>query len=246
MFTSPAARPLIKIFMKNILLLFFFLVLGLQTLFAGMPDFGPDGLSGLTKAQKQDLDKGKIVFSTTNSGEQAQSTLIEAAVVFDVTPQETWRLLSKTEDQIKYLKEIDELNIIKTEPTLNIQEFKLKIAFLTIVYRVIHRFDESNQYIYWGLDPSFNNDLEDLRGFWRFYPYGQGKTLARYGSNVSIKNIPDWIEAIFKKSGVKKSLLAVKKYVDSGELMGKHKKGRDYGKTENYQNPYQKHTCFHR
>ena len=197
-------------------MVFFLLMLGGQSPFAGMPDFGPDGLSGLTEEQRQNLDKGKIVFSTTDTGAQGQNALIEAAVVFNVPLQETWRLLSKTEDQIKYLKEIYELNIIKTGSALNIQEFKLKIAFLDIVYRVIHRFDEANQYIYWSMDPSFDNDLEDLRGFWRFYPYGQGKCLARYGSNVSIRNIPSWIEAIFKKSGVKKSLLAVKKYVDSG------------------------------
>lgn len=198
-------------------MIFFLLMLGVQASFAGMPGFGADGLSGLTEAQRQDLDKGKIVFSTTDTG---GSALIEAAVVFDVSLQETWRLLSKTEDQIKYLKEIYELNIIKTEPALNIQEFKLKIAFLDIVYRVVHRFDEANQYIYWSMDPSFDNDLEDLRGFWRFYPYGQGRCLARYGSNVSVRNIPNWIESIFKKSGVKKSLIAVKRYVDSGGTYG--------------------------
>jgi len=210
---SPPAVLFMRTFMRDIILIFFLLVLGVQSLFADMPGFGPDGLSGLTGAQRQDLDKGKIVFSTTDAG---GSALIEAAVVFDVPLQEAWRLLSRTEDQIKYLKEIYELNIIKTEPALNIQEFKLKIAFLDIVYRVVHRFDEANQYIDWSMDPSFDNGLEDLRGFWRFYPYGQGRCLARYGSNVSVRNIPNWIEAIFKKSGVKKSLIAVKRYVDSG------------------------------
>jgi len=71
------------------------------------------------------------------------------------------------------------------------------------------------------LDPDYNNDLNGLEGFWRLYPYGEGKTLARYGSNISVKYVPGWIESVFKKRGVKKALLSVKKYIDSG---GKYRK----------------------
>jgi len=66
------------------------------------------------------------------------------------------------------------------------------------------------------MDKSFNNDLADLQGFWKLYPYPGGRTLVQYGSNVSIKNVPDWIENMFKKKGVEKSLNCVKKYVNTG------------------------------
>jgi len=66
------------------------------------------------------------------------------------------------------------------------------------------------------MDKSFNNDLADLQGFWKLYSYPGGETLVRHGSNVSIKNVPDWIENMFKKKGVEKSLNCVKKYVNKG------------------------------
>ena len=117
---------------------------------------------------------------------------------------------------MKFLEEVDELKIVeKTELQDNL-EFKLKIIFLTFVYRVIHHFDEDDFHIYWGLDPSFENDLLDLEGFWKLHPYGEGRTLARYGSQVSLRNVPQWLESLFKRHGVKKSLVAVRKYVNSG------------------------------
>ncbi|MEN6474031.1 MAG: hypothetical protein ABFD81_08460 [Syntrophaceae bacterium] len=183
---------------------------------AAVPDFGPDGLKGLETSQQQKLAQGEIVFTFTNSATQAHSGLIEAAVVFNQTPEQTWNLLYHTEDQAKYLKELEEAKIIAKNPLKDTIEFRVKAAFLTFVYRVNHNFDHAGMNFWWALDPTFKNDLTDLRGYWRFYPYGQGKTLARYGSTVSLKNVPSFIEDMFKKSGVARSLASVKKYVDSG------------------------------
>lgn len=183
---------------------------------AATPDFGPDGLKGLNEAQKQKLAQGQIVFTFTDSTSQAHAGLIEAAVVFDKSPEETWYFLTRVEDQYKYLKEVEiSRAMTKTDP-VNLVLFKVTAAMLSVDYRVSYQYDQANKYFHWGLDPGFQNDLLDLRGFWRVYPYGQGKTLARYGSNVSLKNVPGFIEDMFKKSGVSRSLVSVKKYVDSG------------------------------
>ena len=137
-------------------------------------------------------------------------------MVFNQTPEQTWNLLYRTEDQAKYLKELEEAKIIAKSPFKDTIEFRVKAAFLTFLYRVNHNFDRTGLNFWWGLDPTFKNDLVDLRGYWRFYPYSQGKTLARYGSTVSLKKVPAFIEDMFKKSGVARSLASVKKYVDSG------------------------------
>jgi len=183
---------------------------------AAVPDFGQDGLKGLDASQVKKLANGEIVFTFTDSATQAHSGLIEAAVVFNQTPEQTWHLLSRTEDQAKYLKELEEARKIAKSPLQDTIEFKVKAAFLTFLYRVNHNFDRSGMNFWWALDPTFKNDLVDLRGYWRFYPYGQGRTLARYGSTVSLKKVPAFIEDMFKKSGVARSLTSVKKYVDSG------------------------------
>jgi len=33
---------------------------------------------------------------------------------------------------------------------------------------------------------------------------------------VSLRNVPEWLESPFKRRGVAKSLIAVRRYVDSG------------------------------
>jgi len=88
---------------------------------------------------------------------------------------------------------------------------------LTYNYRVIENYYPETKCLRWMLDTSYSkNDLSMLKGYWQLYPYGNGKTLARYGSSVSFKNVPEFIENMFKKGGVKDALASVKKYVDSG------------------------------
>jgi hypothetical protein len=173
-------------------------------------------MKGLTAEQREDLADGKIVFSTTDTDADEESTLVEAALIFDEPPEYVWEVLYRTEDQIKFLEEVKEVRIIEKEELQDNIEFKLKVLFMTFVYRLIHHFEQDDLHIHWGLDPSFDNDLLYLRGFWKLHPYGEGKTLARYGSDVSLKNVPRWIQSLFKKRGVAKSLEAVREYIDSG------------------------------
>jgi hypothetical protein len=205
---------------KKFFTVIFFILLMVNYGEAAIPYFGNDGLQGLSENQIKDLSEGKIIFYTSDSlrdeSTEAQSSIITAVMVLDKSPEEIYNTLFHTEDQIKYLEEIKEIRIVKKSEEQDNIEFKLKVMMFNFVYRVIHNFDKKNLYIYWAMDKSFNNDLADLKGYWKLYSYPGGRTLARYGSNVSIKNVPDWIENIFKKKGVEKSLNCVKKYVNTG------------------------------
>lgn len=198
----------------------FFVFLMINYAGAAVPDFGNDGLKGISESQMKEITDGKIVVNTSDDTidetTQAKSSLITAVFIFNKPPEEVFNLLYRSEDQIKFLAELKDVKVISKSDTQNDIEFKTRAAVFTFVYRVIHHFDRNNLYMYWAMDKSFKNDLQDLRGFWKFYPYPGGKTLARYGSNVSIKGVPDWVENIFKKSGVKNALTNVKKYVDTG------------------------------
>lgn len=183
---------------------------------AATPDFGQNGLKHLEIQQRQRLAKGDIVFTVTPLAKQEHAGLIEAAVIFNQPIEKTWNLLYRIEDQVKYLNELEEAKVIAQTPLHQTVEFKARFAFLTFSYRVNLTFDKAGLNFFWRLDPNFNNDLRDLRGFWHFYPFGQGKTLGRYGCIVSLKNIPAFIEDIFKKSLIARSLASMKKYVDAG------------------------------
>lgn len=109
-----------------------------------MPDFGPDGLAGLTLEQKQKLAQGEIILPESVVKTPGGKTLIEAALVFNKPPEEVWRLLSKTEDQVKYLDEVKKVTVIFKSSTGDNLEFTIKLLTKIFVYRQVHQFDEKN------------------------------------------------------------------------------------------------------
>jgi len=182
-------------------------------------DFGTDGLKGLTSEQQEKLSKGEIVFASSDSGE---STLIEAVIIFNVTPETSWKLISKTEDQSLYLNESKEIEVISKTPEKAVEVHTAGVMFMKFVYGVMEYYHPHAMWLRWELDANYpENDLRELSGYWQLYSYGNGQTLARYGNKASAKNVPRFIEDMFKKGGVRKGLASVKKYVDSG---GMHRK----------------------
>jgi hypothetical protein len=178
------------------------------------PDFGQDGMAGLTDSQKNDLKNGRIVFSATDKDKD--SSIIEAAIIFNKPLEEVWDMLSQTEDQIKYLKEVNKLKLIDRNGNTDAMWFQLKIMLFTVRYQINHHYNKDNMSFYWSLDPAYKSDFRELKGFWKFYPYENNKTFARYGSLVSFKFLPLWLQDALKKKGIEKALKSVKCYVDSG------------------------------
>ncbi len=192
------------------------------------PDFGPDGLTGLTPGQRQKLFQEEIVFPKRIGQTAAGKSFIEAALLFNQPAAEAWQLLARTQDQIQYLDHVEKITVISKTPIEDNLEFTTKMAMKTFVYRVIHKFDSKNLSICWSLDPSFANDLKELEGFWRLYPFDQEKTIARYGCSISPGFIvPKFILDALIRKDLRAALAAVKKYVDSG---GRWKKGPPWPK----------------
>lgn len=186
-------------------------------------DFGTWGLKGLSSEQLANLSNGEIVF--LNDGiEKAgiKNPLIEAAMVFSASPERTWKLISKTDDQPKYISQCKEIKVVKKSAAMACETHCVGNWLMSYNYGVIEKYFPENKCIYWILDTNYaKNDLIALKGYWQFYPYGNGKTLARYGSSVSFKNVPEFVENMFKKGGVKDALASVKKYVNSDGLYHK-------------------------
>lgn len=178
------------------------------------PDFGPDGMTGLSDSQKNELKDGRIVFSATDMDKD--SSMIEAAIIFNKPPEAVWDMLSNTDEQIRYLKEVNKIKLIDKNGNTDTMWFQLKIMLITVKYQINHHYNKENLCFHWSLDPSYKSDFRELKGFWKFYPYENNKTVARYGSLVNIKFLPLWLQDAIKKKGVEKALKSVKCYVDSG------------------------------
>lgn len=179
-------------------------------------DFGNTGLKGLSSEQLTKLASGEIVFISNDKGD-SNNSLIEAAIVFSAPPETAWKLISKTDDQPLYIDDCKDITVINKSPAKAKEVHTVGNWLVTYNYGVIQNYSPESLCLYWMLDTSYsNNDLVAMKGYWQFYPYGDGKTLARYGSMVSFKNVPKFVEDMFKKGGMKDALTSVKKYVDSG------------------------------
>ncbi len=132
--------------------------------------FGIDGLKGLTVKQKQRLAKGGIIFYTGKNKDGRE--LILAAIVFNNSLEKTWKLLAKSENQVKYLDDLKETRLVFEKEKKNCVYFMVKVGIIKKEYQVIHWFNKSNNHIHWSLDPNYKNDLAQVRGYWRLYNYG--------------------------------------------------------------------------
>lgn len=187
------------------------------------PDFGPDGLAGLSDVQIWRLSKGEVILPKGVTKTADGKTLIGAALVFDRPPEDVWRLLSKTEDQHLYIKEVKNVKIISRQSSQDLLELEVRILGKTIIYRQAHYYDKPALYFRWELDRSFKSPVKELEGFWRLYPFANGRTLGRYGSRVQIGfGVPAFIQNALAKDNLPSALASVKNYIDSGGDSGKN------------------------
>jgi uncharacterized protein YndB with AHSA1/START domain len=181
-----------------------------------LPDFGPDGLGGLSWEEKELLLTEEIVVPREPTILSDGKTVIAAAVIINQPVETVWRILSQPERQADYLKEIKKSRLVKEEGEEKWVYFEVDIYGFSIHYTVRHYLYPQLKSLAWELDPEAENDLSYLLGFWRLYPWSEGKTLARYGSQVVPKfRLARAIIQYLYRSRVKSSLLAVKKYLES-------------------------------
>jgi hypothetical protein len=181
-----------------------------------LPDFGPDGLGGLSLKEKEQLMAEEIVLPRKPTILADGKTIIAAAVIFNRPVDEVWKLLSQPERQEDYLKEVKKSELIKEETRRKWVYFEVDIYAFSIRYTVRHYLYPEIKSIVWELDPEAKNDLSHLGGFWRLYSWREGKTLARYGSQIVPKfKLAKAIVQSLYKNRVRHSLLAVKEYLES-------------------------------
>lgn len=184
---------------------------------AELLDFGPDGLYGLSEDELQKLDSGDIIFIDSLSKSEAQkAVLIQSVVLFSNTLERTWQLIAATENQPEYLSSLNSVEVLSKSPRQAVEIFTAKILLIKILFGVVQNYDAENKWLHWYLYAEYpENDLDSLAGYWQLYPYDKNRTLARYGTHVALKNVPDFIENMFRKGGAKRAMISVKRYVDS-------------------------------
>ncbi len=180
-----------------------------------IPDFGPDGLKGLTEEQKKKILSGEVVLVSSHEGAPEGKSIISAVLVFEVPVERAWAILSAPELQAEYLEEIEELKTVERGPDFNRMFFLVKVMGQRVRYTVIHHFWPDQFYLWWELDRNEPHDLKELYGFWKLFRYDERRTVARYGTFVRPAfPVPAFLRNWLSRSNVRHSLATVKKYVE--------------------------------
>lgn len=182
-----------------------------------------DGWDGLNPDQVKRLKEGKVVILDKDQSKGSEmQRFIQAAMILNQPVDKCWAIFRQTQKQEQYLPKLYKVTTVEEHPNWNKEDFFVKVSFVNIKYRVQHNFEPDKYYFYWALDPSYNNDLKQLEGYWKLFKLDDKHTLARYGTIVNTSDlIPKTIQEFMTKQDLPESMDAVKKYIDSGGTYAK-------------------------
>lgn len=185
---------------------------------AAVPRNRPASAQALLDSQPKDLVEElmeeRLVLMKTDGSDKG---LVEALVLFSKPPEEVWPLLIQRERQKEYRPELTSVEIVQREENALIEEQHLKIAFLKVGYRLTDRFDPATRTLTFELDPSFESQLEHVSGYWELHALDGGRTLARFGTRVSVSSaVPGFLQNGITRKNVPDTLDNTRQWVDSG------------------------------
>jgi hypothetical protein len=185
-----------------------------------LPRERPASAQALLDAQPEDrreeLFEERMVLLPSDGLPEGQ---VEALVLFSQPPEKVWELLLQRERQQEFRPELTALSVTERDANGLLEEQHLKIAFLTVSYRLRDRFDAANRTLSWELDPSFESMLEHVSGYFELHELAGGRTLARFGTKVSVSPaVPGFLQNGITRKNVPETLENTRQWVDSDGL----------------------------
>lgn len=144
-------------------------------------------------------------------------TLFVAYVLFEKPRDRVVGLISESSRQREYRPELRKVKLIEESDQTRIDEHHIKIMFTRITYRLsyLQDLDQEPQRLSWKLDPSFDNDIRRLEGFWEFFALDAERTVGRFGSIVDVGAVPKVVQNVLSRKTVLNTVENTRYWVDS-------------------------------
>jgi len=157
-----------------------------------------------------------VILSSNDPASNGAGTMVVGLVVFEQPRARALRLLSQTARQPEYRPELESVETVQRGDKTAVDEHQMKIMFLQIDYRVRTQYDFEKARISWKIDPAFENDLQDLEGYWELYELDEGRTLGRFGTRVHMgAALPVWLQDYATRKNVPQTMERMRRWVDS-------------------------------
>lgn len=162
------------------------------------------------------MEKNVIVMQEIGDEGPLSGSFIMAYVIFGQPIDRTYHLLSQSARQIEFRPELTSIETIEVSESGGIDVQRLKILFQRYVYYLEYRLDPRKRRIEWRLDTRFDNDLEDVEGFWEFYAMADDRTLGRSGTSVNVgRAVPAFLQDWITRKNLPKTMERARKWVNS-------------------------------
>lgn len=170
-------------------------------------------LDAQTEDRREELLDERLVMLPSDGLPEGQ---IEALVLFAQPADKVWALLLQRGRQTEYRPELTSIAVVEQSADQVVEEQHLKIAFLNIAYRLRNQVDATSRTITWEMDPDFESTLEHISGYWELHALDEARTLARFGTRVSVSPaVPGFLQNGITRKNVPQTLENTRQWVDS-------------------------------
>lgn len=185
---------------------------------AAVPRNRPASAQALLGSQPEkvveELMEERLVLMKSEGGDAG---LVEALVLFSVPPDQAWELLVQRERQSEYRPELTGIEVITREEGGLLEEQHLRIAFVSVSYRLQNRFEPEKHTLTFEIDPSYESMIQHVSGYWELHELEGGRTLARFGTRVNVSAaVPGFLQNGITRKNVPQSLENTRQWIDSG------------------------------
>ena len=126
------------------------------------------------------------------------------------------RLLSQSARQAEYRSELREVLPLDRHEGRNIEQHRLRIAFVNVIYRVSTRVDFEQARIVWNLDDRYDNDVERIEGHWQIETLPHDRSLGHFATVVDVgAALPDFLENAITARLLPETIENIRRWVDS-------------------------------
>jgi hypothetical protein len=163
------------------------------------------------------MEKNLVVMQEVREDGSLSGGIITAYVIFADPIDPVYDLLSQSARQIEFRPELTNIEMVAMSEHGPVDEQRLKILFQRFVYYISYRLDRSQYRIEWHLDHGYENDLDQVDGFWELYEMEDGRTLGRSGTSIDVgPAIPAFLQDWLTRKNLPQTMERVRLWVDSG------------------------------
>jgi hypothetical protein len=163
------------------------------------------------------FDRKVVVMREASPHGSPRDAFFLAYVIFEVPPEDAYRLLAQTSRHIEFRPEVESIETVARTEEGPVDLHRLRLLFLNVRYLLRYHMDPAHNAMRWDLDPDYPNSLARAEGFWELYALAPGRTLGRFGAVVDVgPALPRRLQAWVTRKNLPRTIDRARRWVDSG------------------------------